>query len=175
MLSIAASTRVKSPAGSLSSCLCALLARLTLQASGARSSVLLIRDRFTGSRFGTAAFDGAEFRGRSGGFGNGLVGELLRPDDDGAALGGELDEVAKRQADGLAHGFRDAHLVIAGKAGNGGGLGHGDRVPYNGFSRQGGAGTEFTQGVIRMGVLPGAGRTHERCVEAQGLPPSRFG
>ena len=86
MLSIAASTRVKSPDGSLSSCFCALLARLTLQPCRALGSVLRIGDRFTGSRFGAAAFDGAKLRCRRRGFGDGLVGELLRPNDDGAAL-----------------------------------------------------------------------------------------
>ncbi len=114
MLSIAASTRVKSPARSLSSCFCALLARLTLQACCARGSALLIGNRFTRSRFGTAAFDGAKFRRGSEGFGDGFVGELLEPDDDGPALGGQLDEVAKREANGFAHWLGNAHLVITG-------------------------------------------------------------
>jgi len=136
MLSMAASMRVKSLAGSLSSCLCALLARLTLQAGGALGTVLLIGDRFTGRRFGAAAFDGAEFRGRGRGFRDGLVGELLWPNDDGAAFGGDLDKVAQGQADSVAHGFGDAHLVIAGETGNCGRIRHGNRVPYNDCSRQ---------------------------------------
>jgi hypothetical protein len=129
MPAMAASMRAKSTSGSLSSCFGALWARLALQACGALGSVLLVGDRVTGCRLGSAAFDGAEFRGCRRRLRHGLFSELLRPNDDGAAVGRELNEVAKHQPDPFAHGYGNVQLVIAGEAGNCGGIGHGEGVP----------------------------------------------